>query len=106
MLTRSQEGPRLFARGLEIACGLLRKRMDATMNIGVLAGIVRRDCVDDGLGFLRGRGVVEIRQAFPVHLALEDRKLFANALPLHAHRPSSQRSNNPATGQPSSTSPA
>ena len=68
--------PRLFVeRGRQLA-----QIMHATVNIGVLLGVITVQRVDDRMGFLAGGAVIEIDQRLAVNLTGEQRKILADAL--------------------------
>src|SRR5262249_9619996 len=63
----------------------LAQIMHATMDVGVLFGVITRDRVNHDLRFLRGRGAVQIDQWAPVNLLVENRKVLANTIYIIIH---------------------
>ncbi len=58
----------------------LAEEMDAPMHVGVLLGVIPGQGVNDDLGLLRGRGVVQVHEGFAVHLDAQGRKVLADLL--------------------------
>lgn len=51
------------------------------VHVGVHPGVVLVDSLQDLLGFLRGRGVVQVHEGSPVHLLVQDGELVPETLP-------------------------
>ena len=49
-----------------------------SMDVGVHVRVVRGQGVEDGLGLLRGCGVVQVDERAPAHLAPQNRKVGAD----------------------------
>src|SRR5437588_9780988 len=60
--------------------------MNAAMNVRILMAIIIRDRVDNGVGLLRGGGVVKIHQRAAVNALVKNRKIGANLFHIEVRR--------------------
>jgi hypothetical protein len=58
--------------------GPLAQVVDAAVDVGILLGVEPADRVDDRLGLLAGRGVVEIDQRLAADLLTQNREVLAD----------------------------
>ena len=77
-VTGVEESGGPFASGLVGAGGPVAQRVDAAMDVGVVALVVVEQGVQDGTRFLAGRGVVKIDQRMAVDFLIQDREVPAN----------------------------
>jgi hypothetical protein len=64
---------------------LLRKRMDPTVNIGILISIIMHQGIDYLLGFLARGRIVKINQRLIVHLSEQDGEIGSYFVNCEAH---------------------
>jgi hypothetical protein len=60
--------------------GPLAQVVDATVDVGVVEAVVGDEGVDDRLGLLAGRRVVEVDEGLAVHLLVQGREVLADPL--------------------------
>ncbi len=72
------KGRNLLPRGLEGVGGALRQRMDAAVDVGVIAQFEGAHGVEHGQRFLRRRRIVQIHQRLAVHRLGEDGEMIAD----------------------------
>ena len=77
---RADEARDFGARPFVAVGRLLAERVDAPVDVGVVAFVVVHNRLNDLPRLLRGGGVVEIDQRLPVHLAREDGEVRADFL--------------------------
>ena len=80
-LRRTEKGTRLFSHLFVCGCSALAEVVNATVDVGVLAGVEPRYGIDDRLWLLRRCGVVEVHQRPIIDSRAKDRKIPAH--PLH-----------------------
>ena len=62
-----------------------RKRVDAAVNIGIIALVIIYQSIDDALGFLRRGGIIKVDERLTVNLLVKDREISAKILPSGIH---------------------
>ena len=75
-----QKSGQRIAGGLEAPRGTIGERVRPAMHIGMLAAVVVRYGVDNGVRFLCGGGIIEVDQRLAVHRLSENGEVRAHAL--------------------------
>ena len=107
LIGRAEELAGLLARAFHRLGRLLAHEVDAAVDVGVLGLVGMADRIDDGIGLLRARPIVEIYQlVVVVHRGGEDREVGTDALDVESAvgdiHAASLASSREATSQPSS----
>jgi hypothetical protein len=66
---------RLFVGGR----GLLGETVEAAVNIGIVVFVIANEGIDHDLRLLSGRGIIEVHEGYPMHLAPQDGKVLADS---------------------------
>src|SRR5437764_10235928 len=74
------ETPNLFPSYVARSGSTGTQQVNGTVYVGVVVGVIVDKCVNDRLGFLSCRSIVEINQRFAVDLLFEDRKILPDSL--------------------------
>ena len=88
---RADETGRLFPRRLKRIRGAGAQLMQGTMDVGVVPFVIMRQRADDGPRLLAAGRAVEIDERVTIHLLVENRKIRADAMPVHDLGPRRQR---------------
>ena len=79
-----QESGQRIAGALEAPRGAIGERVRPAVHVGVVAAVVIRYGVDNGIRFLRGGGIIEVDQRLSVHRLSENGEIRAHALGVEA----------------------